>query len=129
MEIEKKRETSWNIDLKDYKEKISLTAVEISGEVRRIKLSIEKDEKFLEVQMKTQEFFNFLSIISAFKDVVIGEDSLILDDDLRLTKEEPKIREEPVSIRDHQYELEADTNENQEEEEKEELNPEDWDPW
>jgi len=40
MEIEKTRETSWRIQLKNQNEKIELTSVEVSGEVRNIRLTL-----------------------------------------------------------------------------------------
>ena len=45
MEIEKKRETSWKIQLKKKDESIEMTSVEISGEVRFIKLALVNKEK------------------------------------------------------------------------------------
>ena len=72
MEIEKKRETSWKIELKKKNENIELTSVEISGVVRLIKLALSNRDNSIKVEMNKEEFFNFLSLISAFKDVVIG---------------------------------------------------------
>ncbi|GAG85407.1 unnamed protein product, partial [marine sediment metagenome] len=43
MEIEKTRETSWKIQLKNKNESIELTSVEISGEVRILKLTLLKN--------------------------------------------------------------------------------------
>ncbi len=62
MEIEKTRETSWKIQLKNKNENIELTSVEISGEVRLIKLRLLKNDDFINVEMKKEEFFNFLSL-------------------------------------------------------------------
>jgi hypothetical protein len=59
MEIEKTRETSWKIQLKNKNENIELTSVEISGEVRLIKLKLLKNGDFINVEMKKEEFFNF----------------------------------------------------------------------
>jgi hypothetical protein len=128
MEIEKTRETSWKIQLKNKNENIELTSVEISGEVRQIKLRLLKNGDFINVEMKKEEFYNFLSLISAFKDVVIGEDKMSFADDIiREESESYKIMNEPekdyVKI-DHQI-SEKDYKNN----EVKELNPEEWDPW
>ena len=82
MEIEKTRETSWKIQLKNKNESIELTSVEISGEVRILKLTLLKNSDSLVVEMKKEEFFNFLSLISAFRDVIIGEDQISMTDNL-----------------------------------------------
>lgn len=60
MEIEKTRETSWRIQLKNKDENIEITSVEISGEVRIIKLALLNNERSLKVEMNKEEFFNFL---------------------------------------------------------------------
>ena len=128
MEIEKTRETSWKIQLKNKNENIELTSVEISGEVRLIKLKLLKNGDFINVEMKKEEFFNFLSLISAFKDVVIGEDKMsFVDDIIREESESYKIMNEPekdyVKIDHHISEKDYKNNE------VKELNPEEWDPW
>ena len=128
MEIEKTRETSWKIQLKNKNENIELTSVEISGEVRQIKLRLLKNGDYINVEMKKEEFYNFLSLISAFKDVVIGEDKMSFADDIIHEESESyKIMNEPekdyVKI-DHQI-SEKDYKNN----EVKELNPEEWDPW
>jgi hypothetical protein len=128
MEIEKTRETSWKIQLKNKNENIELTSVEISGEVRQIKLRLLKNGDFINVEMKKEEFHNFLSLISAFKDVVIGEDKMsFVDDIIREESESYKIMNEPekdyVKIDHHISEKDYKNNE------VKELNPEEWDPW
>ena len=128
MEIEKTRETSWKIQLKNKNENIELTSVEISGEVRLIKLKLLKNGDFINVEMKKEEFFNFLSLISAFKDVVIGDDKISLTDDLIREDFEPqqKINEDEniyVKIEPQISEKNLKNNE------VKELNPEEWDPW
>ncbi|MHA1471961.1 MAG: hypothetical protein ACTSQW_02560 [Promethearchaeota archaeon] len=128
MEIEKTRETSWKIQLKNKNENIELTSVEISGEVRQIKLRLLKNGDFINVEMKKEEFYNFLSLISAFKDVVIGEDKMsFVDDIIREESESYKIMNEPekdyVKIDHHISEKDYKNNE------VKELNPEEWDPW
>ncbi len=128
MEIEKTRETSWKIQLKNKNENIELTSVEISGEVRLIKLRLLKNGDFINVEMKKEEFFNFLSLISAFKDVVIGDDKISLTDDLiHEDFESPqKINEdENIYVKIEPQISEKDLKNN----EVKELNPEEWDPW
>jgi len=125
MEIEKTRETSWKIRLKKDNENIELTSVEISGEVRLIKLSLIKDDSSLVVEMNKEEFFNFLSLIGAFKDVVIGGESFILDEELK-TPEMQKTNEDQSDNEDL-YPLDSESSEKLIKEE--ELNPEEWDPW
>lgn len=131
MEIEKTRETSWKIQLKKLNESIEITSVEISGEVRIIKLALINNDNVVKVEMKKEEFFNFLSLISAFRDVVIGEDSLIIDEDLDLIEDEqPEIEEELPSLSSELLEIPHDTIEkNTDSNDNEELNPEEWDPW
>jgi len=128
MEIEKTRETSWKIQLKNKNENIELTSVEISGEVRLIKLKLLKNGDFINVEMKKEEFFNFLSLISAFKDVVIGDDKLSLTDDLiREDLESHKMinEDENIYVKIKPQISEKDLKKS----EVNELNPEEWDPW
>jgi len=129
MEIEKTRETSWKIQLKKNHENIELTSVEISGDVHTIRLALLKDDQSIIVEMSKEEFFNFLSLVSAFKDVVIGEDSFILEDSL--LSEEEEERYHSVDIEEEEiYQSHPESTEDQlENREKEELNPEEWDPW
>ena len=130
MEIEKTRETSWRIQLKNKDENIEITSVEISGEVRIIKLALLNNERSLKVEMNKEEFFNFLSLISAFKDVVIGEETSLIDEDPTiLSPESQKI--EPISDMNNDiYPINLEPSDNNyEENEKDELNPEEWDPW
>ena len=128
MEIEKTRETSWKIQLKNKNESIELTSVEISGEVRIIKLSLLKNSESIIVEMAKEEFFNFLSLINAFKDVVIGEDQIILTESLISSEIEPQ--KQVVEENKDYLKLQANpTEKNVENSESEELNPEEWDPW
>jgi len=131
MEIEKKRETSWKIQLKENNENIEITSVEISGEVRIIKFALLKNEKTIKVKMNKEEFFNFLSLLSAFKDVVIGEDSIILDDGMSLIETKPQQSQDSALVVQDLYQINPEpTDDNFVEEEKEdELDPEEWDPW
>lgn len=129
MEIEKKRETSWKIDLKKKDENIALTSVEISGEVRLIKLTLIKGDKSIEVEMKKEQFFNFLSIIAAFKDVVIGEDTLILDEDITLIEEATTQMQQYIKKDDQDFQIQEEHSNEKSDDETEELNPEEWDPW
>ncbi|MFW9772599.1 MAG: hypothetical protein ACFFEO_10630 [Candidatus Thorarchaeota archaeon] len=133
MEIEKTRETSWRIQLKNKDENIEITSVEISGEVRIIKLALLKNDKSIKVEMNKEEFYNFLSLISAFKDVVIGEETDLMGEEPPLIDiEDIKSQEiEPASdMRDNLYSVNSEpADKNYEEENNEELNPEEWDPW
>lgn len=125
MEIEKTRETSWKIRLKKDNENIELTSVEISGEVRLIKLSLIKDDNSLVVEMNKEEFFNFLSLIGAFKDVVIGGESFILEEELN--SHEIQKTSDDQNDNEDLYPLKSESSEKLIKEE--ELNPEEWDPW
>jgi len=130
MEIEKTRETSWRIQLKNRNENIEVTSVEISGEVRIIKLALLRSEKSIEVEMNKEEFFNFLSLISAFKDVVIGEETERIDDEPPLMESEPQKLEDVSDINNTIYPINSESLENNyKESDKDELNPEEWDPW
>ena len=130
MEIEKTRETSWRIQLKNRNENIEFTSVEISGEVRIIKLAILKNEKTIKVEMNKEEFFNFLSLIYAFKDVVIGEDTVRIDEEASLMESEPQKVEDISDINNTIYPINTESLENNfKESDKDELNPEEWDPW
>jgi len=128
MEIEKTRETSWKIQLKNKNESIEITSVEISGEVRIIKLTLLKNSDSIIVDMAKEEFFNFLSLITAFKDVVIGEEQIILTDSLISDEIEPQ--KQVVEENNDYLKLQnKPTEENIGNNENEELNPEEWDPW
>ena len=130
MEIEKTRETSWRIQLKNRNENIEVTSVEISGEVRIIKLALLRNEKSIEVEMNKEEFFNFLSLISAFKDVVIGEETERIDDEPPLMESEPQKLEDVSDINNTIYPINTESLENNfKESDNDELNPEEWDPW
>ncbi|KKK94264.1 hypothetical protein LCGC14_2684600 [marine sediment metagenome] len=130
MEIEKTRETSWKIQLKNKNENIEITSVEISGEVRIIKLALLNSEKSIRVEMNKEEFFNFLSLISAFKDVLIGDESIVRNDNLNLIEKDSSQVQEPPSLDDDLYQINTKHHkENLENNENEELNPEEWDPW
>ena len=131
MEIEKKRETSWKIQLKNNNENIEITSVEVSGEVRLIKLALLNNNSEIEVKMNKEEFFNFLSLLSAFKDVVIGEDTIIIDDDLDLIENIPQRGESSSLIIQDLYPKDIPSPEESlnKEKEEEDLNPEEWDPW
>jgi len=123
MEIEKTRETSWRIQLKNRNDNIEITSVEISGEVRIIKLALLRDEKSIKVQMNKEEFYNFLSLISAFKDVVIGESSLLNEEQFNISMTN---EEDSENISYFNSESSEKTYQNSQ---KEDLNPKDWDPW
>lgn len=127
MEIEKKRETSWKIQLKKTEDSIEITSVEISGEVKLIKLGLINKDKSVKVEMKKEEFFKFLSLISAFKDVVIGEESILLESELNIIEDQSQKVQEYSEIKDEPYQINSE--ESIKKDEKDELNPEEWDPW
>jgi hypothetical protein len=131
MEIEKKRETSWKIDLKKKDEYIELTSVEISGVVRIIKLAIVNKDNSVKVEMNKEEFYNFLSLISAFKDVVIGEDSIIIEEDLNLIQSNAAPIQEGTELNNEIYQVNSEPAEEyfEDDEDMEKLDPEEWDPW
>jgi len=130
MEIEKKRETSWKIQLKNTDEYIELTSVEISGEVRLIKFSLLNKNKSIMVELKKKDFFKFLSLISAFKDVVIGEDSILMEKELKLVENSTQKVQDYPKIHENVYQLDSEhSNESIKNKDTEELNPEEWDPW
>lgn len=130
MEIEKTRETSWKIQLKNKNENIEITSVEISGEVRIIKLALINNDNVVKVEMNKDEFFNFLSLISAFKDVVIGEDSVSLIEELNIIEDGTQKIQEVPDLDDKLYQISTESEEkNLKNNDREELNPEEWDPW
>lgn len=125
MEIEKTRETTWKIRLKENDGIIELTSVEISGEVRNIKLALRNDKDLIRVEMGKGEFFNFLSLISAFKDVIIGEDINYMQnrlDDVEIYDDQEEFITEKDNL-DKVVENDYTNNESND------LNPEEWDPW
>jgi hypothetical protein len=132
MEIEKKRETSWKIQLKEKEEYIEITSVEISGEVREIKLLLLNKDKSVKVRLNKAEFFKFLSLISAFKDVLIGEDSITseIETSLKIVNNHSPEISDYSEIPDDIYQLDSEpTDETLKNTDTEELNPEEWDPW
>jgi hypothetical protein len=130
MEIEKTRETSWKIQLKNKNENIEITSVEISGNVQKIKLAILNNENTVRVEMTKEEFFNFLSLISAFKDVVIGDQSLTIEEDFAAEDHDQNSLQEEVPVLDNNlYEMNEDSRDNDFKNNDDELKPEEWDPW
>jgi len=130
MEIEKKRETSWKIQIKKTDESIEITSVEISGEVRLIKLGLFNKDKSVKVEMKKEDFFKFLSLISAFKDVVIGEESILLESELNIIENKPQEVQEFSNKEKDLYQINSKLSEESvKNDDTEELNPEEWDPW
>ncbi|MFX1321245.1 MAG: hypothetical protein ACFFAQ_06320 [Promethearchaeota archaeon] len=130
MEIEKTRETSWKIQLKNKDQNIEITSVEISGEVRIIRLALLNKDKSIRVEMKKEEFFNLLSLISAFKDVVIGEDTFVREEKLNIIESGTQQAHDLSTANEDIYRINSETSEkNLEREDTEELNPEEWDPW
>ena len=130
MEIEKKRETSWKIQLKEKEEYIEITSVEISGEVREIKLLLLNKDKSVKVRLNKGEFFKFLSLISAFKDVLIGEDSISSETNLEIINNHSQKINDYSEINDDIYQIDSEpSDESLKNADTEELNPEEWDPW
>ena len=130
MEIEKKRETSWKIQLKEKEEYIEITSVEISGEVREIKLLLLNKGKSVKVRLNKAEFFKFLSLISAFKDVLIGEDLITSEDSLEIVNNLSQKINDYSEINDDIYQIDSEpSDESLKNTDTEELNPEEWDPW
>jgi len=130
MEIEKKRETSWKIQLNKTDEYIELTSVEISGEVRMIKLALFNKDNSVKVNMNKEEFFKFLSLIAAFKDVVIGDEAIILDNNLNIIENRVNDTQDYSKIKQELYQINHDSSEESiKNDDTEELNPEEWDPW
>ena len=130
MEIEKKRETSWKIQLKEKEEYIEITSVEISGEVREIKLLLLNKDKSVKVRLNKSEFFKFLSLISAFKDVLIGEDSITSETSLEIINKPSQKINDYSEINNDTYQIDSEpTDESLKNTDTEELNPEEWDPW
>ena len=129
MEIEKTRETSWKIQLKRKNESIELTSVEISGEVRAIKLTLFKEDNSLMSEMNKEEFFNFLSLITAFKDVVIGEESFLAEQTLVDTSMQENTQEQENFQADLYTTDSESSNMLEKKISDEKLNPEEWDPW
>jgi len=125
MEIEKTRETTWKIRLKRNDGIIEITSVEISGDVRNIKLALRKEKDLIRVEMDKGEFFNFLSLISAFKDVIIGEDINYLENQLT-DVEIYDNHEEIITEKDNLNKIVENDYANNE---SNDLNPEEWDPW
>jgi len=98
------------------------------GEVRIIKLTLLKNSESIIVEMVKEEFFNFLSLINAFKDVVIGEDQIILTESLissEIETQKQVVEEDEDYLKLQVKSMEENIGNN----ESEELNPEEWDPW
>ncbi len=139
MEIEKKRETVWKLKQKEKQKYIELISVEESGEVNQIKLSLKKMEDAITIEMNKSEFNNFLSILLAFKDVVIGSEISVLTPDFKdFDAIKSQEKEESVSISEKNEVIEkvpvqelTDVQDNVPNEKlhEEELNPKEWDPW
>ena len=87
-----------------------------------------KNNDSLVVEMKKEEFFNFLSLISAFRDVIIGEDQITLTENLNSEDLTPDIKTD--AEKSEYFNVEPEIKEKAfENKETNELNPEEWDPW
>ena len=126
MEIEKTRETTWRIHLKKKSDIIEITSVEVSGQVKSIKLALKTNNGNIIVEMDKNEFFNFLSLILAFKDVIIGEElDFAKDQSVKSERYNEKYEDKDFETEEFNEKY----NENLENEDSEQLNPEEWDPW
>jgi hypothetical protein len=126
MEIEKTRETTWKIHLKKKSDIIEITSVEVSGLVKSIKLALKTNNDDIMVEMNKNEFFNFLSLILAFKDVIIGDEvNFVQDQSLKSEEYNEKYEDKNLETEDFNETF----NKSIENEESDELNPEEWDPW
>jgi hypothetical protein len=127
MEIEKKRETTWKFNVEDDQKNIELTSIEVSGIVRWVKFSLIDDNSTVDIKMTKEEFFNFLSLTAAFRDVVIGEESFYEEPNEKISfkEESPKIEmNEEKRYYDH-----SEKEKNSQEEDLDDLDPSEWDPW
>ena len=139
MEIEKKRETVWKLKQKEKQKFIELISVQESGEVKQIKLSLKKMKDAITIEMNKSEFNNLLSILLAFKDVVIGSEISMLTPEFKEFDDiKSQEREESVSVSEKNKVLEkfpvpeitdVQNSVPNEKQYEEELNPKEWDPW
>ena len=140
MEIEKKRETIWRINQKKKDSMIELISVEESGDINLIKFFLKKLDDSICVEMNKSEFNNFLSVLSAFKDVVIGTEIDAFSSGLgefedidAQTSNEPELVSDGNDIDLTQSEdtssPEGNLPDKEEFKGEEELNPKEWDPW
>jgi hypothetical protein len=81
--------------------------------------------------MNKEEFYNFLSLISAFKDVVIGEDSIIIEEDLNLIQSPTTPVQNVPEVNNKIYRVNSEPAEEyfEDDDDMEKLDPEEWDPW
>jgi len=95
-----------------------------------IKLLLLNKDKSVKVRLNKSEFFKFLSLISAFKDVLIGEDSITSEDNLEMVNNHSQKINDYLEINDDIYQIDSEpTDESLKNNDTEELNPEEWDPW
>ena len=81
--------------------------------------------------MNKEEFFNFLSLIYAFKDVVIGEETTDFDESINYVNKN-KLTTGPSLVKheeDYQELSKQNKSGSDKEENVNELDPEEWDPW
>jgi len=77
--------------------------------------------------MKKEEFFNFLSLISAFRDVIIGEDQITMTENLNSKDLKPDVKTEE---KNEYFRVDSEIKEKTLENKGiNELDPEEWDPW
>ncbi|MFX1257790.1 MAG: hypothetical protein ACFFAN_08025, partial [Promethearchaeota archaeon] len=87
-------------------------------------------DKFVKVDMNKEEFFKFLSLISAFKDVVIGDEAILVENNFKIIENKTHNLQDYSKINNNLYEIQSKSSkEHLKNDDIEELNPKDWDPW
>ncbi|TFF90444.1 MAG: hypothetical protein EU548_03010 [Promethearchaeota archaeon] len=129
MEIEKKRETTWKFNVDNGQKNIEMTSIEVSGIVRWIKLALINEDNLIEVKMTKEEFFNFLSLTSAFRDVVIGEENITQEEHLNVNFNKEKHIEIEDKEEDDFFKLDKNENPKSIDKDIDDLDPTEWDPW
>lgn len=128
MEIEKKRETTWKFNVDKGQKNIELTSIEVSGIVKWVKFSLINEDESVDVKMTKEEFFNFLSLTSAFRDVVIGEEYYNQEKDLNINIPEKNSNSELNEEKEF-FNLNNNTEDQSIDKDLDELDPKEWDPW
>ncbi|MEJ2250952.1 MAG: hypothetical protein P8Y70_09760 [Candidatus Lokiarchaeota archaeon] len=78
--------------------------------------------------MTKEEFFNFLSLTSAFRDVVIGEEYYNQEKDLNINIPEKNSNSELNEEKEF-FNLNNNTEDQSIDKDLDELDPKEWDPW
>ena len=77
MELEKSNETVWSIKRRGIPGKFILRSTELVGEIRRVCISLEENNKTVTFNMKYPEFINFFGILSSFKALIESPNHLL----------------------------------------------------